>query len=77
MNQNKFSIMNIVIVVYNLLAALRNSAAGYVSYMSVFILGLNLFVSIMAIKNKSNVKSETICLIIEIITAIIIIASFF
>ena len=77
-HQNKkIEIFNIFVIVYNFLSVLINSINGYVSYISIGILLLNLFVSIMSIKNKGKNISEIICLIIEIVTALIIIFTIF
>ena len=72
-NQNKVGTFNIIIIIYNFFCALVNSIKGYGSFMSIIILALNLFVTINALKNNKKNISEIICLIFEIITAIIII----
>ena len=72
-NQNKVGTFNIIIIIYNFFCALVNSINDYVSFMSIIILALNLFVTINALKNNKKNISEIICLIFEIITAIIIV----
>ena len=44
----KMGIFNVLIIIYNLISVLSNSFEGYVSYISIIILGVNLFITINA-----------------------------
>ncbi len=72
---NKLDIFNVLIIVYNFITTLINSFEGYVSYISIGILVLNLFITISSLK-RGKTTSEIICLIFEIITALIIVFAF-
>ena len=73
MDENKSEKFNIFIIAYNLISALIYGA----SIISILILGLNLYITLTVLKNDKNNKMEKICLVLEIITGIIILFSFF
>ena len=73
MDVNKSEKFNIFIIAYNLISALIYGA----SIISILILGLNLYITLTVLKNDKNNKMEKICLVLEIITGIIILFSFF
>lgn len=68
-------IYNVLIIIYNFISVLVNRINGFVSYISIGILAFNLFITIYSLKNNGKTTSEVICLIIEIVTAIIILFS--
>ena len=72
---NKMGIFNVLIIIYNFITTLINSFEGYVSYISIAILVVNLLITITSLK-KGKTTSEIICLIFEIITALIIVFTF-
>lgn len=72
----KLSVANVLIIIYNLVSTITNSLDGYVSYMSIIILMVNMFLSITSLKKNGKTTSEVICLVLEIITAIIIVLGF-
>lgn len=72
----KLSVANVLIIIYNLVSTITNSLDGYVSYMSIIILMVNMFHSITSLKKNGKTTSEVICLVLEIITAIIIVLGF-
>ena len=73
MDVNKSEKFNIFIIAYNLISAFIYGA----SIISILILGLNLYITLTVLKNDKNNKMEKICLVLEIITGIIILFSFF
>ena len=72
---NKMGIFNVLIIIYNFITTLINSCEGYVSYISIAILVVNLLITSTSLK-KGKTTSEIICLIFEIITALIIVFTF-
>lgn len=73
---NKMGIFNIFIIIYNFISVLSNFFAGYVSYISIAILAINLFITINALKVDKNNKAEKVCLVFEIITGLVILFAF-
>jgi len=70
---NKMELFNIIIIVYNFIRVLSDRANGYISYMSIAILLINLVITINALKRYGKTTSEIICLGIEIMTGLFMI----
>lgn len=74
-SDNRINIFNILVLVYNFISVLVNRTNGYISYSSIILVIFNLFITIMAIKNNRNQKSEKICLVFEILTVVLILTA--
>ncbi len=74
-NTKKTAVWNTVIIVLNLIITIVNYMQGFVSYYSLIVLVVNLFVTIANLRREKS-KSETVCLVLEIITGIIIASAF-
>lgn len=74
-NTKKTAVWNTIIIVLNLLITIVNYIQGFVSYYSMIVLAVNLFVTIANLRREKS-KSETVCLVLEIITGIIIASAF-
>ena len=74
-NTKKTAVWNTIIIVLNLLITIVNYIQGFVSYYSMIVLAVNLFVTIANLRREKS-KSETVCLVLEIIIGIIIASAF-
>jgi len=75
MDNNKINIFNLCIIIYNFLSVLSNRTYGYISKISVIILAFNFFVTINNLKNNNNNNTlEKMSLIVEVVTALVILS---
>lgn len=76
MDNNKINIFNLCIIIYNFLSVLSNRTYGYISKISVIILAFNFFVTINNLKNNNNNNNtlEKMSLIVEVVTALVILS---
>ena len=74
MENNKINIFNFCVIIYNFLSILSDRTNGYISKISVIILAFNFFVTINNLKNNGKTTLEMMSLIVEIVTALIILS---
>lgn len=74
MGNNKINIFNFCVIIYNFLSILSDRTNGYISKISVIILVFNFFVTINNLKNNGKNTLEMMSLIVEIVTALIILS---
>ena len=74
MENNKINIFNFCVIIYNFLSILSDRTNGYISKVSIIILVFNFFVTINNLKNNGKNTLEMMSLIVEIVTALIILS---
>ena len=74
MENNKINIFNFCVIIYNFLSVLSDRTNGYISKVSIIILVFNFFVTINNLKNNGKNTLEMMSLIVEIVTALIILS---
>lgn len=74
MYNNKINIFNFCIIIYNFLSVLSDRTYGYISKISVIILAFNFFVTINNLKNNNKNTLEKMSLIVEVVTAFVILS---
>lgn len=74
MTNNKINIFNFCIIIYNFLSVLSDRTYGYISKISIIILVFNFFVTINNLKNNGKNTLEMMSLIVEIVTALVILS---
>lgn len=74
MENNKINIFNFCVIIYNFLSILSDRTNGYISKVSIIILVFNFFVTFNNLKNNGKNTLEMMSLIVEIVTALILLS---